>query len=107
MFFKKEDDERCEKVKKRSDQQSQVRTLKWREKLFIHQWISSCITCFNWYLWDEDEAMWQQQEVIRMKEMKVSTQLLNTISHDWKKSYSLSHCRRRRVRQFQAWVMRC
>jgi len=28
MFFKKEDDERCEKVKKKSDQRSQVRTLK-------------------------------------------------------------------------------
>ncbi len=106
MSLKKENDEHCEKVKKRSDQQSQVRTLKWREKLFIHQWISSCITCFNWYLWDEDEAMWQQQEVMRMKEMKVSTQLLNTISHDWKKSYSLSHYQRWRTRWVLMQVMR-
>ncbi len=58
MSFKKEDDECCEKAKKRSDQQLQVRMLKWRKKLFIHQWISSCTAYFSWYLQDEDEAMW-------------------------------------------------
>ncbi len=37
MSFKKENDECHEKMKKRSDQWSQARMLKWREKLFIHQ----------------------------------------------------------------------
>ncbi len=82
MFFKKEDDERCEKVKKKSDQRSQVRTLKWEKKLFIHQWISSCITYFSQYLRNEDEVTWQRQEVMRIRKMKVFTQLLNIISHD-------------------------
>ncbi len=36
MSFKKEDNERCEKAKKRSDQWLQMRMSKWREKLFIH-----------------------------------------------------------------------
>ena len=94
MSSKKEDDERCERAKKRSNQWLQARTLKWRRKLFIHQRISSCITYFNWYLRDEDEAMWWQQEVMRMKKMRTSTQLLNTILHNWKKSYSLFHCQR-------------
>ncbi len=58
MFSKKEDDEHHERTKKRSNQWSQARTLKWRRKLFIHQRISSCIACFSWYLQDEDEAMW-------------------------------------------------
>ncbi len=58
MSSKKEDDERHEKAKKRSDQRSWVRTLKWRRKLFIHQRILLHIACFNWYLQDEDEAMW-------------------------------------------------
>ncbi len=39
--------------------------------------------------------------MIRTREAKISTQLLNTISHDWEKSYSLFHCQRRRVR----WVL--
>jgi len=82
MFFKKEDDERCEKVKKKSDQRSQVRTLKWEKKLFIHQWISSCITYFSQYLRNEDEVTWQRQEVMRIRKMKVFTQLWNIISHD-------------------------
>ncbi len=82
MFFKKEDDERCEKVKKKSDQRSQVRTLKWEKKLFIHQWISLCITYFSQYLRNEDEVTWQRQEVMRIRKMKVFTQLLNIISHD-------------------------
>ncbi len=82
MFFKKEDDERCEKVKKKSNQRSQVRTLKWEKKLFIHQWISSCITYFSQYLRNEDEVTWQRQEVMRIRKMKVFTQLLNIISHD-------------------------
>ncbi len=47
MSFKKEDDECCKRMKKRSDQWLQMRTLKWREKLFIHQQISSCITYFS------------------------------------------------------------
>ncbi len=47
MSFKKEDDECHERAKKRSDQWSQARTSKWRRKLFIHQWISSRIACFN------------------------------------------------------------
>ncbi len=82
MFFKKEDDERCEKVKKKSNQRSQVRTLKWEKKLFIHQWISSCITYFSQYLRNEDEVTWQRQEVMRIRKMKVFTQLLNIILHD-------------------------
>ncbi len=60
MFFKKEDDKRCKRMKKKSDQWLQVKTSKWRKKLFIHQWISLHIACFNWYLQDEDEATWQQ-----------------------------------------------
>ncbi len=60
MSFKKEDDERHEKAKKRSDQWSWMKTSKWREKLFIHQWISSCIACFSQYLRDEDKVIWQR-----------------------------------------------
>ncbi len=56
MSFKKKDDEHCKRAKQRSDQRSQARTLKWRKKLFIHQWISSCIVCFSQYLQDEDKA---------------------------------------------------
>ncbi len=81
MFFKKEDDKRCEKAKKRSNQRLQARTLKWREKLFIHQWISSHIACFNWYLQDENKVTWQWWEVMKMKKMRIFIQLLNTISH--------------------------
>ncbi len=107
MSFKKEDDERCERVKKRNDQRSRMRTSKWREKLFIRQRISSCTACFSRYLRDEDEATWQRQEVMKTREMKVSTQLLNTISHAERKNYSFFHCQRRRARWFQAWAMRC
>ncbi len=45
MSFKKEDDQRHKRMKKRSDQRSRARTLKWREKLFIHQRILSRIAC--------------------------------------------------------------
>ena len=99
MFSKKEDDERREKAKKRSDQRSRARTSKWREELFIHQRISSRTACFSQYLRDEDEATWRRQEVTRTRKMRISTQLLDTILHDWEKSYSLSHCWRRRVRR--------
>ncbi len=58
MSSKKEDDERCEKTKKRSNQWSQTRTLKWREKLFIHQWISLRTAYFSQHLQDEDKATW-------------------------------------------------
>ncbi len=58
MFFKKEDDECCKRMKKRSNQWLQVKILKWRRKLFIHQQISSCIAYFNQYLQDEDEVTW-------------------------------------------------
>ncbi len=61
MSFKKEDDKRCEKAKKKSNQWSWMRTLKWRKKLFIHQQISLCITCFNQYLQDKDEDEAMQQ----------------------------------------------
>ena len=99
MSSKKENDEHHERAKKRSDQRLQTRTLKWRRELFIHQWILSCIACFSQHLQDKDEATWQWQEVMRMKRARIFTQLLNTISHDWKKSHSLFHCQRRRVRQ--------
>ncbi len=99
MSSKKEDNEHHERAKKRSDQRSRARTSKWREKLFIYQRISSCIACFSRYLRDEDEATWRWQEVTKTREMRTSTQLLDTISHDWKKSYSLSHCQRRRARR--------
>ncbi len=99
MSSKKENDEHRERAKKRSDQRSRARTLKWRKELFIRQRISSRIACFNRYLQDEDEATWWWWEVMRTRETKASTQLLDTISHDWKKSYSLSHCQRRRARQ--------
>ncbi len=36
---------------------------------------------------------------MKTKEVRIFTQLLNTISHDWKKSYSLSHYWRWRARQ--------
>ena len=81
MFFKKEDDKRCERMKKRSNQQSRARTLKWRKKLFIYQRISSCTACFSQYLQDEDEVMWWQQEVMKTRKVRISTQLLDTISH--------------------------
>ncbi len=55
---KKENDKHRERMKKKSNQWLQARTLKWRKELFIHQWISSCITCFNQDLQDEDEVMW-------------------------------------------------
>ncbi len=58
MFFKKEDNEHHERMKKRSNQWSRARTLKWRRKLFIHQWILSCIAYFSQHLQDEDEATW-------------------------------------------------
>ncbi len=99
MSSKKEDDKRHERAKKRSDQRSQARTSKWRKELFIHQWISSCTACFSQHLQDEDEAMWWQWKVMRTKEARIFIQLLNTILHDWKKSHSLSHCQRWRVRQ--------
>ncbi len=98
MSSKKEDDERCEKAKKRSDQWSRTRTLKWREELFICQRISSRTACFSQYLRDEDEATWRWQEVIKTRKARIFTQLLNTISHDWERSHSLFHCRRRRAR---------
>ena len=107
MSFKKEDDERCERAKKRSDQRSRTRTSKWRRKLFIRQRISSCTACFSQYLRDEDEVTWWRQEVTKTRETRVSTQLLNTISHAEEKNYSLSHCWRRRTRWSRAWVMRC
>ncbi len=107
MSFKKEDDEHHERVKKRSDQRSQARMLKWRKKLFIHQWISSCIACFSRYLRDEDEVTWRRWEVTKTRETRVFTQLLNTISHAERKNYSLFHCQRRRTRWFQAWMMKC
>ena len=107
MSFKKEDDERCERMKKRSDQRSRVRMSKWRRKLFIHQRISSRTVYFSQYLRDEDEVTWWQQEVTRTRKMKVSIQLLNTISYAERKNYSLFHCWRRRTRWFQAWAMRC
>ncbi len=107
MSSKKEDDECCERMKKRSDQWLQARTLKWRKELFIHQWISSCITCFSQYLRDEDEVTWWQWKVMKTREMRISTQLLNTISHAERKNYSLFHCWRRRARWSQAWVMKC
>ncbi len=50
MSFKRENDEHHEKVKKRSDQQSRARMLKWRRKLFIYQRILSHTACFNQYL---------------------------------------------------------
>ena len=59
MSSKKEDDKRYERAKKRNDQQSRARTLKWRRKLFIHQRISSCTACFSQHLRDEDEVTWQ------------------------------------------------
>ncbi len=99
MSSKIEDDERRERAKKRSDQQSRARMLKWKKKLFIHQRISSRTACFSWYLRDEDEATWRWQEVTRMRRVRISTQLLDTISHDWEKSYSLFHCRRWRARR--------
>ncbi len=86
MFFKKEDDKRCERMKKRSNQQSRARTLKWRKKLFIYQRISSCIACFSQYLQDEDEVMWWQQEVMKTRKVRISTQLLDTISHAERKT---------------------
>ncbi len=43
--------------------------------------------------------MWQWWEVTRMREMRIFIQLLNTISHDWEKSHSLSHCWRWRARR--------
>ncbi len=107
MSSKKEDDERRERAKKRSDQRSRARTSKWREKLFIHQWISSRTACFSRYLRDEDEAMWRRWKVTKTRETRVSTQLLDTISHAERENYSLFHCRRRRARQFQAWAMKC
>ncbi len=107
MFFKKKDNKRCERAKKRSDQWSQAKTLKWRKKLFIHQRISSCIVCFSQYLQDEDEVTWWWWEVMRMREMRISTQLLNTISHAEEKNYSLSHYWRWRMRWSWAWVMKC
>ncbi len=108
--FKKEDEWHHERVKKDSDQELQARTLKWREKLFICQRISSRTACFKWYLRDKDEATQQRQKVT--KEAKTSTQLLNTISHDWRKSYSLFHCWRRRTRRVQVstsrqWFITC
>ncbi len=99
MSSKKKDDERCERAKKRSDQRSRARTSKWREELFICQRISSCTACFSRYLRDEDKATWRRQEVTKTRETRASTQLLDTISHDWKKSYSLSHCQRQRARR--------
>ncbi len=99
MSSKKEGDERRERAKKRSDQRSRARTSKWRRKLFIRQRISSCTACFSRYLRDEDEATWWRREVTRTRETRISTQLLDTISHDWEKSYSLFHCRRWRVRR--------
>ncbi len=99
MSSKKEDDERCKKAKERSDQRSRARMSKWKKELFIHQRISSRTAYFSRYLRDEDEATWQRQEVTRTRKMRISTQLLDTISHDWEKSYSLSHCRRWRVRR--------
>ncbi len=112
MSFKKEDDERCKRTKKRSDQWLQARTLKWERKLFIHQWISSCIACFNQYLQDENEVIWWWWKVMRTRRMKVSTQLLDTISHDWEKSYSLFHYWRWKVRwvlmqALKWWVIAC
>ncbi len=73
MSFKKEDDKCCKRTKKRSDQWSWMKTLKWRRELFIHQWISSCIACFSQYLQDEDEVTWQRQEVTKTREMRIST----------------------------------
>ncbi len=99
MSSKKEDDERRERMKKRSNQQSRARTSKWRRKLFIHQWISLCTACFSQHLQDKDEATWWQQEVTRTRKMRISTQLLDTISHDWKKSHSFFHYQRQRARQ--------
>ncbi len=99
MSFKKEDDERRERAKKRNDQRSQARTSKWGKKLFIRQRISSRTACFSRYLRDEGEATWRRWEVTRTKETRISTQLLDTIFHDWKRSYSLFHCWRRRVRR--------
>ena len=99
MSSKKEDDERRERTKKRSDQRSRARTSKWREKLFIHQRISSRTACFSQYLRDEDKVMQRRHEVTRTREARISIQLLNTISHDWEKSYSLSHCWRWRTRR--------
>ncbi len=99
MFSKKEDDERRERAKKRSDQQSRARMSKWRKKLFIRQRISSRTACFSRYLQDEDEATWWWQEVTRTRRARISTQLLDTISHDWEKSYSLFYCRRQRARR--------
>ena len=97
LLFRKEDEWHHERMKKDSDQESQARTLKWREKLFTHQRISSRTACFRWYLQDKDETTWQWWEV--MKETRISTQLLDTISHDWEESYSLSHCQRWRTRR--------
>ncbi len=107
MFFKKEDDKRHERAKKRSDQRLQARTLKWRRKLFIHQWISSHTACFSQYLQDEDEVTQQWQEVTKMRRARIFTQLLDTISHAERENYSLSHCQRWRVRWFQEWAMKC
>ncbi len=86
-------------MKKKSNQWSQARTLKWRKKLFIRQQISSHTACFSQNLQDEDEVTWWWQEVTRTREVKISTQLLDKISHDWEKSYSLFHYQRRRVRR--------
>ncbi len=56
--FRKEDEQCHERMKKDSDQELQVRTLKWRRELSICQWISSCTACFRQYLRDENEVTW-------------------------------------------------
>ena len=106
MSSKKEDDERRERTKKRSDQQSRARMSKWRKKLFIRQWISSRTACFSQYLRDEDEVTWRRQEVTRTRKVRISTQLLDTISHDWEKSYSLFYCQRWRARRVLMQVLK-
>ncbi len=97
--FKKEGGRRRERKKKCSGQRPQARTSKWEGRLFIRQRISSRTACFSRYLRGGGEAARRRRGVAGTRGTRAPTQLLDTTSHDWGGSYSLSHCRRRRARR--------
>ena len=97
--FKKEGGRRRERKKKCSGQRPQARTSKWEGRLFIRQRISSRTACFSRYLRGGGEAARRRRGVAGTRGTRAPTQLLDTTSHDWGRSYSLSHCRRRRARR--------